>query len=278
MLSIQQEEVVVVDQNDPSGILTITNNVDESLALEVDVEFGESGLVEADGFATELSPGSQTTYAVTCEPGTGAGETTVDVTVHSATGDRISIEQVTESYEIERDCPGQGPPPEPGNGLFEISHEHWLDDREFIFEIVGDGVSSADWEFGDGTTGSGHYIRHTYEEAGTYDITLTATVNGETQTVTETLLVSDEPEEGDDKPPAEDVYDIRQEAWLDDGEYIFEIVGNVWSVDWEFGDGTTGSGHYVRHTYEEAGTYDITVVATIDGQQYTYTDTVVVNG
>ncbi|MBI1318311.1 MAG: DUF5011 domain-containing protein [Candidatus Hydrogenedens sp.] len=44
------------------------------------------------------------------------------------------------------------------------------------------------------------------------------------------------------------------------------------AVDWDFGDGTTGSGRSVTHTYAAPGTYTVTTtVTTCDGKQVTHT-------
>lgn len=51
-------------------------------------------------------------------------------------------------------------------------------------------IGSFAWDFGDGTTGPGSQINHTYSEAGTYSITLTVTDSfGESQTKTETIEI-----------------------------------------------------------------------------------------
>lgn len=38
--------------------------------------------------------------------------------------------------------------------------------------------------------------------------------------------------------------------------------GTVESFEWEFGDGDTASGRTTTHTYEEAGSYEVTVTVT----------------
>jgi PKD repeat protein len=159
-----------------------------------------------------------------------------------------------------------------------VRQEHWHGDREFIFEIVHDNVWSVEWEFGDGDTSTQHYVRHTYAEAGTYDLTVTVVIDGEEFVYTDTVQVED-PQPSEDGPPAEEVFEIRQEPWLDDREFIFEIVhDNVWSADWEFGDGSSDSGHYVTHTYDADGTYDVTLVVVIDGEEFVYSETLDVPG
>ncbi len=53
----------------------------------------------------------------------------------------------------------------------------------------GEVVSFA-WAFGDGSEGSGSDPTHTYDEAGSYDVTVTVTDNGgRTDSQTETVMV-----------------------------------------------------------------------------------------
>lgn len=52
-------------------------------------------------------------------------------------------------------------------------------------------IANYDWDFGDGTTGSGETTTHSYGSAGTYTVTLTVTDDdGATDTATETVTVS----------------------------------------------------------------------------------------
>ena len=52
------------------------------------------------------------------------------------------------------------------------------------------GPISYDWDFGDGTHGSGTNVAHTYTLPGSYNWTLTASANGVSQTATNVLVIS----------------------------------------------------------------------------------------
>lgn len=70
----------------------------------------------------------------------------------------------------------------------------------------GADVVSYDWDFGDGETGRGAIVTHTYEETGLYDVTLTVTTEfGESNTFT-----------------LEDLIDVNRTIWhVDVGEAIY---------------------------------------------------------
>lgn len=196
LLAIEKLDTTVSDQNDREEILEITNNTGEDVQLDVEVTIHGEGLEDPDEFDDFLSAEGTTTYAVACEPGSGSGTTNVAVEVLSAAGDSTTISGMSETYEITRDCSGPGDPGEPGerppsDEVYEIFQENWHDDREYVFAIRedNDDVWEADWDFGDGTTASGHWIEHTYDEDGTYEITLTAVIGGEEYTYTESLEV-----------------------------------------------------------------------------------------
>ncbi|MBN1338879.1 MAG: PKD domain-containing protein [Bacteroidales bacterium] len=107
------------------------------------------------------------------------------------------------------------------------------------------------WEFGDGITGTGQMVTHTYDEALFNSmvmvtlITHSYTPAGDSCTATSTQEVWI----GMPGTGCENWFMIQPM-----GPYTFEFFGeslpvpaNYWH--WDFGDGTTGSGQMVEHTY-----------------------------
>ena len=63
-----------------------------------------------------------------------------------------------------------------------------------------------------------------------------------------------------------------------DGSGSTDLDGTIASYGWAFGDGTTGSGVTISHTYAAAGTYNVSLTVTDDhGQAHTQTKAVAVS-
>ena len=127
-------------------------------------------------------------------------------------------------------------------------------------------ISSYRWTFGDGGTGTGVSVQHTYQTAGTYTAQLTVTDDdGAVDTETVQVVVSSTP---NITPVA------RFTATPTAGSVPLTIVfdaaassdsdGTISSYRWTFGDGGTGTGVSVQHTYQTAGTYTAQLTVTDD--------------
>ena len=115
---------------------------------------------------------------------------------------------------------------------------------------------SYQWNFGDGTTGSGSPATHPYAVVGTYTATVTATNSVSSQSA-QTAVVVDQTISGlaanSDSPTK-----------LGNTTHLTATIaaGSRVSYQWNFGDGTTGSGSPATHPYGAAGTYTAIVTAT----------------
>lgn len=62
----------------------------------------------------------------------------------------------------------------------------------------------------------------------------------------------------------------NSEAVIFDATYTFDSEGQITSKDatfqWDFGDGTTGTGQIVQHSYDEPGVYDVKLRVVQDGE------------
>jgi PKD repeat protein len=127
-----------------------------------------------------------------------------------------------------------------------------------------DSIVSFQWDFGDGRSDSGEKVTHKYKTAGTFTVVLVVQDNsGNRDSTSQTVSVT----EGD-SPTASFVYSPTNPA---ENEIIYfnaleseDPDGDVVSFDWDFGDGTTGTGETVTHQYGSSGSFTVLLKVTDD--------------
>ncbi|MGV8858333.1 PKD domain-containing protein [Rhodoglobus sp.] len=123
-------------------------------------------------------------------------------------------------------------------------------------------IASYEWNFGDGGTGSGALIDHTYATAGTYTVTVTVTDNkGASATRSESVTVL----AANVAPTAAFTFGVTDNVVSFDGAGSSDPDGTIGSYSWDFGDGATANGVSTSHVYAGAGNY--TVVLTVTDNQ-----------
>jgi PKD repeat protein len=121
------------------------------------------------------------------------------------------------------------------------------------------------WSFGDGTTGSGEFVSHTYADGGDLSIELRVTdTRGRAASRIESIHLNRRP------VASLTVSCDKFSTCLFDATASYDPDGSIAGVQWGFGDGT-GSGCggnclLTSHTYAAPGTYTTTVVITDNGQ------------
>jgi parallel beta-helix repeat protein len=131
-------------------------------------------------------------------------------------------------------------------------------------------ISSYSFNFGDGTTvgpQSGATANHTYQSAGSYTVTVTATdSNNLTSQATKSVTVNAQQATGPTAAlsvsPASGTAPLQVTA---DASGSTAGSSPISSYTFDFGDGTTvgpQSGATANHTYQSAGSYTVTVTAT----------------
>ncbi|MCO1582547.1 S8 family serine peptidase [Crossiella sp. SN42] len=114
------------------------------------------------------------------------------------------------------------------------------------------------WEFGDGGTGTGKTASHNYGKAAHYSVRLTVTDNdGKTHSTRRLVKAGDLP------PTAAFSVRCNRGSCSFDGSASSDEEGSVSGHAWKFGDGSTGTGATVSHSYPNvAATYTVTLTVT----------------
>ncbi len=122
-------------------------------------------------------------------------------------------------------------------------------------------IVSYKWDFGDGTTGTGVTVSHTFASKGGYSVTLTVTDNdGATDSATATTTALNQ-------PPVAVIADTTKSAAKTqsvtfDGSESYDNDGTIVSYLWNFGDGTTATTVEANHAYTAGGVYTVTLTVT----------------
>jgi PKD repeat protein len=125
-------------------------------------------------------------------------------------------------------------------------------------------IVSYEWDFGDGETGTGVVVTHTYEEKGIYEVTLIVT-DSTGETGARSLAV----EALNRVPIASFEVNIY---WVAIGNPIefdasasYDTDGEIVQYLWSFGDGTTGESMVVEHSYasQNGGSWQPQVTLTV---------------
>ena len=116
------------------------------------------------------------------------------------------------------------------------------------------------WSFGDGTSGSGASVTHTYSAPGTYPATLTVTDNqGATGSTGSNIVVTAANVAPSARisltQTANDTFEFR-------GDTSTDSDGSIVAYAWKFGDGATATGVSASHRYTSPGPYTVELTVT----------------
>ena len=126
-------------------------------------------------------------------------------------------------------------------------------------------IVSYAWDFGDGNTGTGVTVAHTYQAAGTYTAqlivtddsaasdTFTVAINVNASNVAPTATFTATPPTG--QAPLSVFFD---------GTGSTDPDGQILSYAWNFGDGNIGTGDTTSNVFTTPGTYNVELIVTDD--------------
>jgi large repetitive protein len=121
------------------------------------------------------------------------------------------------------------------------------------------------WNFGDGTTGAGQTATHQFRAIGSFNVTLTVTDARGAQAFA-TKLVPVAP----GTPPtalftsSPSTPGINQDVFFDGTGSKPAAGRTITNYDWNFGDGSTGSGAVTSHKFTAPGSYTVSLMTTDD--------------
>lgn len=220
--------------------------------LKIDVDASTS--TDADGgplaYAWDFGDGTVATGATASHVYTAGGTYTITLKVTDSTS---LVNTLTRSVTV---APNQAP-----TAAISATTDH--------LDVALDGSASSDpdgtiasyeWDFGDGTTGTGATTTHTYATAGDFTVTLTVKDdNGATATKTRAVTTTLAPNQD---PTAAFTTATNLLAATVDATTSTDPDGTIDTYAWDFGDGGTGSGATASHTYASAGTYTVKLTVT----------------
>jgi PKD repeat protein len=136
-------------------------------------------------------------------------------------------------------------------------------DASASHDTDGGTITSYSWNFGDGQTGSGRTVTHTFATAGTFTVLLTVKDNdGKMGSTTKTVTVirSNLPPTADFSfSPATGLYPVDITF---DASASRDPDGSITQYRWDFGDGQLGSGRVVSHSFRWWGTFGVKLTVT----------------
>lgn len=127
--------------------------------------------------------------------------------------------------------------------------------------LEGCTIASYTWDFGDGATASGPLATHTYTRSGLFTAALTVTAtNGATSTAQSLVNVFEYTTGKIVATPDRGMLPLP--VAFDGSGSRTNWDRTIVSYAWDFGDGATGTGQTVTHTYTRAGIFNATLRVT----------------
>jgi PKD repeat protein len=142
-------------------------------------------------------------------------------------------------------------------------------------------ITSYAWDFGDGSSGSGAQVSHTYTKAGKYAVILTVTNSDKlTNQAKHGITIAAQQQQQQKQQQQQQSSNPHPPTAVISGSssgkvgksISFSAKGSqpgsgskkITQEVWSFGDGGTASGAHVSHKYSAPGTYTVTLTVTND--------------
>ncbi|MFT4297058.1 MAG: PKD domain-containing protein [Micropruina sp.] len=235
---------------DPVASFTLTKT-DLQIAVDGSASSDPDGTVA--GYLWDFGDGQTSTAPVTTHSYTTGGTYTVKLTV---TDDDGTTNSKTQSVTVQ--AANVNPV-----AAFTATVDHLDVDVDASTSSDPDGtIASYEWNFGDGSTGTGKVTDHTYTSAGTFTIALKVTDDrGGSHTVTHDVVTTMPPNQHPNAAFTSSVSKLK----VNFTNQSTDPDGTVASYAWDFGDGGTSTQASPSHTYASAGTWTVKLTVTDNG-------------
>ena len=244
-----QSDELVVFINDPP---VARAGEDRKGAIEEILAFDGSNSTDKDGaivgYRWDFGDGSQKEGKQVSHAYKKSGKYTISLSVQDNSGTDSNLDSDSLQVVINQ-------PP-----VADAGQDQLVTASEVAFSAKGshdsDGeISNYEWNFGDGSTGTGLAPVHVYAKPGTYHGQLTVTDNSGTKNSQTsdniTVVVNEKPlaDAGPDQKGA-----VGQPISFD-GSGSRDLDGKIAEYHWDFSDGQSASGQTVSHPYQRSGRY-----------------------
>jgi PKD repeat protein len=241
-----------------------------SLTIRVDTRVDgtpvDFGTLSARSIVTDANGRATLVYTAPAAPAVAPDDfTVVDIVVTPVGTDFNNTTR--RSAAIRLIPPGVVIPPDSLKPSFTFTPTNPAENQTVLFDAsasVG-AIAEYRWDFGDGSSGSGRTASHAYRTAGTYVVRLTLVdAFGRAASTSQSINVG-----AGAQPTASFVFSPTNP--LPTTNIFFNASASrpapgrtLTNYQWDFGDGSTGSGVTPSHAYTSPGSYTVTLVVTDD--------------
>jgi PKD repeat protein len=183
-----------------------------------------------------------------------------------------------ESRTVHQNVTVTDPPPNQGPTASFTENVQFLDATLTSTSTDPDGnIATYDWDFGDGSPhGTTATVAHSYASAGSWNVILTVTDDDGAPSTTSHMIATTDPPAN--LPPTPSFTSSSLGLTATFTSTSTDSDGTVVDWQWDFGDGTFGSGQSVQHLYLAPGTLNVKLtVKDDDGAEGSITQPVTIS-